>query len=325
MVSLIGCSPLENPETLTTIPISSNPEEATLTPTNTNPHEEKPFRIIGYLTDGEGIVNLVRFDLVTHINYAFLIPNADGTLLDIANPWKLNDLVEKAHGKDVKVMISVGGWGWDEQFETMASSTVTRTRFVEGLLQFIERYHLDGADIDWEYPGPEPGSDQNFMELMRELRGRLGSKLLTAAVAASGSNADGILEEVFGQVDFLNLMAYDGPGINHSSYEYAVESIEYWSQRNLPSEKMVLGVPFYSRPGEIYYRKFVDLDPLAANTDQANYGGHQEYYNGIPTIQEKTRLALDRAAGIMIWTISYDAQDEHSLLAAIYQTAYPDR
>jgi hypothetical protein len=38
---------------------------------------------------------------------------------------------------------------------------------------------------------------------------RQRDKLLTAAVAALGYNADGITNPVFDEVDFLNLMVYD--------------------------------------------------------------------------------------------------------------------
>jgi hypothetical protein len=45
------------------------------------------------------------------------------------------------------------------------------------------------------------------------------------------------------------------------------------------------------------------------------------YYNGIPTIQAKTRLALERAGGVMVWELSQGAAGEASLLGAIYRTA----
>ena len=34
------------------------------------------FRIVGYVTDWDVIVNQIQFDKLTHINYAFLIPHA---------------------------------------------------------------------------------------------------------------------------------------------------------------------------------------------------------------------------------------------------------
>ena len=43
-------------------------------------------------------------------------------------------------------------------------------------------------------------------------------------------------------------------------------------------------------------------------------------YNGIPTIQRKTSLAMQRGSGVMIWTLEHDSQDETSLLLAINRT-----
>jgi GH18 family chitinase len=284
------------------------------------------FRIVGYVTDLDAIISQVRFDQLTHVNYAFLLPNADGSITGVANSWKLKDLVAKAHASDVKVLISVGGWGWDEQFEVLASQPETRSRFVRELDAFAEAYNLDGVDIDWEYPGPEAASAQNFVALMTELDTVLHGKgkLLTAAVVASGSTGDGVLPDVFDRVDFLNIMAYDGPGTHHSSYAYAGDALNYWRARGLRAGKTVLGVPFYARPIEMPYRKLVQANPDAANVDEIDYFGRKAYYNGIPTIQRKTELAMRQASGIMIWNLAHDTNDASSLLSAIYRTAYGD-
>jgi chitinase len=80
----------------------------------------------------------------------------------------------------------------------------------------------------------------------------------------------------------------------------------------------VLGVPFYARPNEMPYRKIVELDPGAAQTDFFDYYGTTINYNGIPTIQAKTRLAMERGSGIMFWTLEGDTTGDLSLLAAIH-------
>jgi chitinase len=43
------------------------------------------------------------------------------------------------------------------------------------------------------------------------------------------------------------------------------------------------------------------------------------YYNGIPTIQAKARLALGQGGGVMIWELTQDTQGATSLLNAIAQ------
>ena len=279
------------------------------------------FRIVGYVTD-DVIVDLVQFDKLTHINYAFLLPQADGSVQDVANPGKLDQLVAEAQPRGVKVLISVGGWGYAQPFEALAAEPQARATFVAALKRYVKDHALDGVDIDWEYP-VDGDSAVNFVELMRELRAALlpDGKLLTAAVAAEGENGDGVLNEVFDQVDFLNLMAYDASETDHSPYSYAQAALNYWGGRGLPQSKAVLGVPFYARPGWVPYRQLEQWDPAAANSDELAYQGNKVYYNGIPTLRQKTRLARQRASGIMIWTLAYDTNDDTSLLKAIYQAA----
>jgi GH18 family chitinase len=317
---LSGCaadaSPTAVPPTATPAP---TPTATAVPPT--------PFRIIGYVTDAV-TVELVPFDKLTHINYAFAIPNEDGTLKPMANGWKIDNLVEQAHANNVQVLISVGGWGWDETFETLAADPTARDRLVQELVALVEKHNLDGVDMDWEYPDPvsmSPDSAQNYARLMQalgtEMRAR--GKLLTAAVVALGEYGEGVDTAVFNEVDFLNLMVYDRGGEeHHSSLEFAQESLAFWRERGLPQEKMVLGVPFYGRPNYALYKELVAADPAHALTDEAEFNGQIEYYNGIPTMQQKTRLALEQASGIMIWTLEQDTQDDTSLLQAIYQTVH---
>ena len=92
--------------------------------------------------------------------------------------------------------------------------------------------------------------------------------------------------------------------------------------RGLPKEKIVMGLPFYGDPNLPYF-KIVAEDPSAAQTDTFDYFGTTFHYNGIPTVQAKTKLATEQASGIMFWTLDFDAQGELSLVNTIYQTAYP--
>ncbi len=284
-----------------------------------------PFRIIGYVTDAV-IVELVPLDRLTHVIYAFAIPNTDGTLKPMANGWKIDNLVRQAHEHNVKVLIAVGGWGHDETFEVLAADPAARDQLVQELVALVEKHNLDGIDMDWEYPDPvtlSPDSAQNYVKLMQALGAemRARDKLLTAAVVALGEYGAGIEPAVFDEVDFLNVMVYDRGGEgHHSSFEFAQESLAFWRARGLPPEKTVLGVPFYGRPNYATYKQLVAADPAHAFTDEATWNGRTEFYNGIPTIQQKTRLALEQASGMMIWTLEQDTQDDTSLLQAIYQT-----
>ncbi|MCI0395666.1 MAG: glycosyl hydrolase family 18 protein [Chloroflexi bacterium] len=285
---------------------------ATAVPGET-PVPAPPFRVIAYVTSAI-IPELIPYARLTHINYAFLIPNADGTFAPLANGWKLKEIVSRAHQAEVQVLISVGGWGWDEEFETMAADPALRSVFVENLSAFVDEYALDGADIDWEYPDPGQ-SAQNFLALIGELRLAMPDKLLTTAVVSYGENGGGVASETFELFDFVNVMTYDGP--DHGTMEQFNAGLEYWQERGLPPEKTVMGVPFYAEPGSAIYRKIVEDNPQAAYVDTIEYQGAPIHYNGILTIQAKTQIAMQRAGGIMFWTLDHDALDDLSLLKAI--------
>ena len=292
--------------------------EPTSAPTMTPIPASPPFIILAYATDGI-VANIIPYGQLTHINYCFLTPKSDGTFNPINNGWKLKQIVETAHRHNVRVSISVGGWGWDAQFEEMAADPESRSAFVQNLKTFVDEYQLDGADIDWEYPDPGESS-QNFLALIKELRAAMPDKLLTTAVVSYGDdNGLGIPNESFELFDFVNVMTYDGP--DHGSMEQFAKGLTYWSERGLPKEKIVMGVPFYGDPNMPYF-KIIQADPAAAQMDEYDYYSTTFHYNGIPTVQAKTRLAMDKANGIMFWALDHDAQGELSLVKAIYQTVH---
>jgi len=291
---------------------STPPVEPTSTPAPPS------FRIIAYATDGI-VESIIPYDKLTHINYSFLTPKDDGTFNPINNGWKLKLIAQNAHKHNVKALISVGGWGWDKQFETVAADPELRSAFVQNLKAFVDEYQLDGADIDWEYPDAGQSS-QNFLALISELRTAMPDKLLTTAVVSHGDNSAGIATESFALFDFVNVMTYDGP--DHGTMKQFEQGLSFWSARGLPKEKIVMGLPFYGDPNLPYF-KIVAEDASAAQTDTFDYYGTTYHYNGIPTVETKTKLAMQQASGIMFWTLDFDAQGELSLVNTIYETAHP--
>jgi hypothetical protein len=281
------------------------------------------FRSVGYMPSWSGSVNSIQYTKLTHINYAFALPNANGTLQAIPDPGKLSSLVSLGHSNNVKVSLAIGGWndGNDSAFESLAASSGSRTTFVNSVVNVVNQYNLDGVDIDWEYPDPG-ASGNNFTALMQQLSTAMRSrgKLLTAAVVSGGGTAEGVQPAVFGYVDWLNIMAYDG-GSPHANYDWSIASANYWKSRGLPANKTVLGVPFYSRPGYYTYAQLVAMDPANANRDCATAGGAQQCYNGLPTIRRKTQWAMANAGGIMNWELSQDTSGSTSLVSAIYEVA----
>ena len=301
---LVGCS--------TAIPSDGSPKPSVIERTG-------PFKVVGYVTPAANVDD-IDFSVLTHINYAFLIPRANGTTRPFGASSHLRAVVAQAKRHGVKVLIALGGWGWDQQFEALAADPAIRTRLARRVAEFCASYHLDGVDIDWEYPNAGD-SATHFTALAIALRSALpAGSLVTAAVLADAGNAEGISTDAVNRLDFINLMAYDGPRDDHASFSMAERSLASWRSRGINPEKLVLGVPFYGRPGNATYRTLLANDPATANGDRILFNGVEQNYNGPATIRRKSLLALSLAGGIMIWELSQDARGEDSLLRVIGET-----
>lgn len=283
-------------------------------------------RVVGYWPSWKGDPAAIDYGSLTHIMYAFALPDdrGDGTLRPLRNPEVLDRIVAAAHARGVRVLISVGGWqdGRNPGFDRLAAAPQPRARFTEALLALVKAHRLDGVDIDWEYPkgGDNPA---HFAALMRDLGDALHARglLLTAAVPALDGDGGSIPNEVFRDVDFLNLMAYDGgDGPAHSPIGLAEQSLAYWRSRGLPKAKAVLGVPFYGRPGYVGYARIVHS---GGDPERDEFRGI--HYNGLRTVRAKARLAFEQGGGVMVWELSQDLPGRRSLLRGICAQAERDR
>lgn len=183
-----------------------------------------------------------------------------------------------------KVMVSVGGWNWSNQFSNVADDAATRAQFVASSLALLRKYGIDGVDIDWEYPGQigvactvgqvceRPADKRNFITLARELRGAFDAagkqdhKHYHVTIAAGGSagySDGGWLKELSQSLDWINIMAYDYHmpwehlSAHHSALQgdpadpedgkgmYAAATVKRYLAEGVAPYKLVLGVPFY--------------------------------------------------------------------------------
>jgi chitinase len=284
------------------------------------------FRIVGYFPSWSGDPEEVRYDALTHIDYAFFTVTGQGCYRLIPNPGTLARLVALAHAHGVKVLASLGGGAEDagDPFESIASDPERIAVFVESTMSLVHAFGLDGIDVDWEFPSAAAAG--GYAALVHALADRLHAegRLLTAAVSAGSWYGNRVAGSVIADVDFLNIMAYDDGykqvGVHHSSYDFAWAAMQYWLyQRGAPREKVILGVPFYARNlatrRSRTYKAIAAADLDAPGKDISGEFG----YNGFATLRDKTlRLARNLGGGIMIWQIAQDAPGDRSLLNAIY-------
>ena len=223
---------------------------------------QKPEMVVGaYVTSWTDEVPDPQ--VMTHIYYAFghVNDSFDGVRVD--NPDRLKMIVGlKQQNPQLKVLLSVGGWG-SGRFSEMAASKENRTRFADDCQRVVEAFGLDGIDIDWEYPtqtsagiSASPDDTANFTLLMSDLRRAIGKdKLLTAATVCDAQYID--FKSCIDDMDLVNVMAYDmSEGEAHHAALYPSEisgectssqAVEAHLKAGVPKEKLVMGMPFYGK------------------------------------------------------------------------------
>ncbi|MBO3098751.1 glycoside hydrolase family 18 protein [Gelidibacter pelagius] len=260
-------------------------------------------KIIGYAAGYEDYdFSKIDATKLTHINFAFAnIVDGKAAFELETDAAKIATLIGlKEQNPDLKVLYSVGGWVWSDQFSTMAAYDESRKKFAVSCVELLKKHNFDGVDLDWEYPGQRaedndfrPSDKDNFTLLLAEIRQALdvqGEKdnthyLLTIATGADQTYIDHTnLGEAHKHLDFINVMCYDfyqgwmfqtghHANLHPSDKEKyggnsGVESIDRHIEAGVPVEKLVLGIPFYGRQWEKVTPTEV---PLYASANQGGY------------------------------------------------------
>ncbi len=213
--------------------------------------------------------------MLNQINLAFGLVK-DGVLsFRVRDEKVFTDNIARIRGinPDMKITLSVGGWGAGG-FSAMAMTDAGRRAFAASCLDTVNRYGLDGIDVDWEYPtidwagiDADPADRENFTHLLQALRDVLPDKLLTIAVGCSETIAAAMdLTAIEPILDYVSLMTYDLRGIGSLTGPHtglyprtgsagqddgcAELSIKLYESGGIPKSKQILGAAFYSRKWE---------------------------------------------------------------------------
>ena len=308
-------------------------------------------KIIGYLNyDYE---RLPDPHLLTHINFSFAelyVRNGvyDHFELCGQNIEKLINVVKlKEINPDLKVLISFTSQIHNEDnfqdggFSAICNDENQYKHLTKDIVGFIEKYNLDGIDLNWEYPcekwsnqTPLEGDKEHFNIFVQYLRKTLPkNKIISyASYVFSGRKFnDTFLTQI---VDHVNVMCYDlgegRLGQEHNALKnhiFSCElSVESYKNRKIEPQKYILGIPFY---GRYSYRKedknIYEISKIEEFLKDSEY--HYSYtkknvpflYKGdIPlfsyenknSLYEKIKMVYENnLGGIMIWNIAQDTKD----------------
>jgi GH18 family chitinase len=124
----------------------------------------------------------IRYNTVTNIHYASLMPAEDGSIAfaDENDAENFKTLVQMAKDNGVKLIISVGGSEAEGSLKAIASSEDALKKFVENINAWLSEKGGDGIELDWQNLTEEDSGD--FAKLLEALKDGLGDKILATTV-----------------------------------------------------------------------------------------------------------------------------------------------
>ena len=206
----------------------------------------------------------------------FSLSDTEGNVSSLADP----DYVNYAHQSNLEVWAVLrdfhGGINsYDETFEVL-SYTSKRTKVINQVIAEALQSGVDGINLDFELVSAECG--EHYVQFVRELSVKCRQNGLVFSVdnyVPQPYNAHYDIEEQGAVADYVMIMGYD----EHTDGSYqagSVASIGYLEDgitealRSVPAEKLVAGIPFFTR---LWFETPKTEDELAAEagTEAASY------------------------------------------------------
>lgn len=258
--------------------------------------------------------------------FFFVSPNSDTIQTRIDQ-----DVIKIVKSHHKKILASVKNYinnGWDgKAVHRIISSKQHTQAFIDNLIFQLQKYHLDGVNVDFEEL--IENSDEPVIEFQKQLYTQLHQKGFLVTQDVSPDNEDYNIKELAKYNDYIFLMAYD----QHTELSNAGDiSHQEWVEERLdkickeiPSSKVVLAIAGYGfdwpedgqgvnvtyqtaiSHAQQYHAK-VSFDPISANLHYTYVDNHQikhtVYFTDAATNFNIMRMADDwGVGGVALWRL----------------------
>ena len=162
------------------------------------------------------------------------------------------DYVKKAHDKGLKVWALINNFSPDVNTEILMSKTTIRRKLIDALMSEVDRYGIDGINLDFEGIKEEAGV--HYVQFIRELSIPCREKGIVLSVdnyvPAPGNQFYNRKEQGI-VADYVIIMGYDehyagGDAGSVASINYVENGIKD-TLAQVPKEKVINGIPLYTR------------------------------------------------------------------------------
>lgn len=180
----------------------------------------------------------------------FMLTDNEGNYHSLADITYVN----KAHNMGLQVWATLDNFnkGDEVNSEILFASTDARRKLIASLMADVERYNLDGINLDIESIRPEAGP--HYIQFIRELSvhcRKNGVILSVDSYVPSAYTAFYNRAEQGRVADYVIIMGYDehyagGEAGSVASLGYERQGIED-TLKQVPAEKVISAIPFYTR------------------------------------------------------------------------------
>jgi chitinase len=270
--------------------------------------KKSSFCVTGYFAGRTEYLDSFPVGKLTHIIFSF--GHLKGNHLSINNAGDTATIRKmvllKRKYPELKVILSLGGWGGCKDCSDVFSTEKGRKEFAMSVKNLTDYYKTDGIDLDWEYPSIQgypghkyqPADRENFTALIIALRKALGRKK-EISFAAGGFdqfvNNSIEWEKVMKVADKVYVMSYDlihgfSRETGHHTPLYSTShqslsadhAIKLIKARGVAPGKIVIGAAFYARMFQV--------------NDTVNHGLYRpgSFYRGVSYSRLYDSISADR-------------------------------